>query len=203
MKNGSPLVSKRVAPVPKGPLRFASHLVMAGVDVRTVQEVGGWRTMPMVQRYSHLAPAPRRGSRATSASDAPHRSTANRRATYAELRLRRVDAANSTACCIVNSCQSSHGGLALTGKAADLKSAGPQGPWGFESLALRQLTRSPPLYPSGAFHSRYRGLNSDQREDAGRAESWARDLTERDPRLEAILRSTKVALARRRRASLR
>jgi site-specific recombinase XerD len=35
---------------------FASRLVMAGVDIRTVQELGGWRTLGMVARYSHLAP---------------------------------------------------------------------------------------------------------------------------------------------------
>lgn len=35
---------------------FASRLVIAGVDLRTVQELGGWRTLAMVQRYSHLAP---------------------------------------------------------------------------------------------------------------------------------------------------
>jgi integrase len=35
---------------------FASRLVMAGVDARTVQELGGWRTLAMVARYSHLAP---------------------------------------------------------------------------------------------------------------------------------------------------
>jgi integrase len=35
---------------------FASRLVMAGVDLRTVQVLGGWRTLSMVQRYSHLAP---------------------------------------------------------------------------------------------------------------------------------------------------
>jgi site-specific recombinase XerD len=34
---------------------FASRLVMAGVDLRTVQELGGWRTLAMVQRYAHLA----------------------------------------------------------------------------------------------------------------------------------------------------
>ena len=33
------------------------------------------------------------------------------------------------------------GGLALTGKAADLKSAAPQGAWGFESLALRHTLK--------------------------------------------------------------
>ena len=36
---------------------FASRLVMAGVDVLTVKELGGWRTLAMVQRYAHLAPA--------------------------------------------------------------------------------------------------------------------------------------------------
>jgi integrase len=35
---------------------FASRLVMAGVDLRTVQELGGWKSLKMVQRYSHLAP---------------------------------------------------------------------------------------------------------------------------------------------------
>jgi len=36
---------------------FASRLVMAGVDLRTVQELGGWRTLSMVMRYAHLAPS--------------------------------------------------------------------------------------------------------------------------------------------------
>ncbi len=35
---------------------FASRLVMSGADLRTVQELGGWRTLSMVMRYSHLAP---------------------------------------------------------------------------------------------------------------------------------------------------
>jgi site-specific recombinase XerD len=29
---------------------------MAGVDLLTVKELGGWRTLAMVQRYAHLAP---------------------------------------------------------------------------------------------------------------------------------------------------
>ena len=29
---------------------------MAGVDPLTIKEVGGWRTLAMVQRYAHLAP---------------------------------------------------------------------------------------------------------------------------------------------------
>lgn len=36
---------------------FASRLAMAGVDLRTLQELGGWRTLAMVQRYAHLSPA--------------------------------------------------------------------------------------------------------------------------------------------------
>lgn len=35
---------------------FASRLVMAGVDLRTVQELGGWRSLAMVMKYAHLAP---------------------------------------------------------------------------------------------------------------------------------------------------
>jgi len=33
---------------------FASRLAMAGVDPRTIQELGGWKTLAMVARYSHL-----------------------------------------------------------------------------------------------------------------------------------------------------
>ena len=35
---------------------FASRLVMNGADLRTVQELGGWKSLAMVSRYSHLAP---------------------------------------------------------------------------------------------------------------------------------------------------
>ena len=36
---------------------FASRLVMAGVDFRTVQELMGHKTIHMTMRYSHLSPA--------------------------------------------------------------------------------------------------------------------------------------------------
>jgi len=36
---------------------FASRLVMSGADLRTVQELGGWKDMGMVMRYSHLSPS--------------------------------------------------------------------------------------------------------------------------------------------------
>ena len=35
---------------------FASRLVMKGVDLPTVQDLGGWQTLGMVERYSHLSP---------------------------------------------------------------------------------------------------------------------------------------------------
>jgi len=35
---------------------FASRLVMEGVDLRTVQDLGGWSDLKMVQRYSHVDP---------------------------------------------------------------------------------------------------------------------------------------------------
>ena len=34
---------------------FASRLVMASVDLRTVQELGGWSSLELVQRYAHLS----------------------------------------------------------------------------------------------------------------------------------------------------
>jgi integrase len=35
---------------------FASRLAMAGVDPRTIQELGGWSSLEMVERYTHLGP---------------------------------------------------------------------------------------------------------------------------------------------------
>ena len=34
---------------------FASRLAMAGTDLRTIQEPGGWRSIQMVERYAHLS----------------------------------------------------------------------------------------------------------------------------------------------------
>ena len=41
---------------------FASRLVMAGVDLPTVMELGGWSDLSMVMRYAHLNPQHKRQS---------------------------------------------------------------------------------------------------------------------------------------------
>ena len=35
---------------------FASRLAMAGVDLLTIKDLVGWRTLTMVIRYAHLMP---------------------------------------------------------------------------------------------------------------------------------------------------
>ncbi len=34
---------------------FAPRLAMAGTDLRTIQELGGWRSIQMVERLAHLS----------------------------------------------------------------------------------------------------------------------------------------------------
>jgi len=38
---------------------FASRLAMAGVDMLTIKDLGGWKSLAMVQRYAHLSPSHR------------------------------------------------------------------------------------------------------------------------------------------------
>jgi integrase len=56
---------------------FASRLAMAGVDVRTIQELGGWRTLALVERYAHLSPGHRAEAveRLVNAAEVPTRFT--------------------------------------------------------------------------------------------------------------------------------
>ncbi len=72
--------SKRVI-TPIGPhvLRhtFASRLVMAGVDIRTVQELMGHATIMMTMRYAHLSPDHKRGAMEAMESRFPGKSPAN------------------------------------------------------------------------------------------------------------------------------
>ena len=39
---------------------FASRLAMEGVDLLPIKELGGWKTLSMVQRYAHLSPGHQR-----------------------------------------------------------------------------------------------------------------------------------------------
>jgi len=114
---------------------WASRLVMAGLGLRTLQELGGWRTLGMVERYSHLNPEHLHAAVErlvpTSSADAL------RYGTIPQLHRDCVTASWSVAGCVGSMRLYEHGGLASTGKAVDLKSTGPRGPWGFESLALR------------------------------------------------------------------
>lgn len=41
---------------------FASRLAMEGVDLRAIQELGGWRSLGMVARYAHLSPSHRQSA---------------------------------------------------------------------------------------------------------------------------------------------
>lgn len=36
---------------------FATRLVENGMDLRTVQELGGWATLSLIQRYAHISPS--------------------------------------------------------------------------------------------------------------------------------------------------
>jgi integrase len=64
---------------------FASRLVMQGVDLRTVQELGGWKSLNMVQRYAHLSQDHKRQAvellvkNSTSLITPPHVTTANKK----------------------------------------------------------------------------------------------------------------------------
>ena len=86
--------SKRVID-PIGPhvLRhtFASRLVMAGVDIRTVQELMGHADITMTMRYAHLSPDHKRGAMEAMESRFPGKSPANFHNTPSERDLGEIE----------------------------------------------------------------------------------------------------------------
>ncbi len=39
-----------------GLTEIGSRLAMSGVDLRTIQELGGWKDLGVLMRYAHLSP---------------------------------------------------------------------------------------------------------------------------------------------------
>jgi integrase len=62
---------------------FASRLAMAGVDPRTIQELGGWSSLAMVERYTHLSPTHKAEAVERIAQNSPTLSTTPNRRTRA------------------------------------------------------------------------------------------------------------------------
>lgn len=58
---------------------FASRLTMEGVDLLTIKDLGGWKTLAMVQRYAHLSPGHRHAAieRLASSKVEPERAQAS------------------------------------------------------------------------------------------------------------------------------
>src|SRR5215470_487376 len=60
-------------------LTFGSRLAMEGVDLLTIKELGGWRSLSMVSRYAHLSLSHRNQAiRATGESRSERRRTGSR-----------------------------------------------------------------------------------------------------------------------------
>jgi integrase len=56
---------------------FASRLAMEGIELLTVKELGGWKSLAMVARYAHLSP-PTEGTRRTPGNTSSSTETAQR-----------------------------------------------------------------------------------------------------------------------------
>jgi len=89
---------------------YASHLVMSGVDLVTVKELLGHKTMKMTLRYAHLS--------------ASHKMKAVQSLKFFDGHFLDTSREVKEAENIISRCSTTDGGLVLTGKAVDLKSTG-------------------------------------------------------------------------------
>jgi integrase len=89
---------------------YASHLVMSGVDLMTVKELLGHKTIKMTLRYAHLSPF--------------HKMKAVQSLKFFDGHFLDTSKEVKEAENILSRCHTTNGGLVLTGKAVDLKSTG-------------------------------------------------------------------------------
>jgi integrase len=121
---------------------FASRLVMAGVDIRTVQELMGHKTIQVTMRYAHLAPEHQLEAvqRLCNTGSAVSKATDTR--TDTSVLAVSVGAAQGQAKRLTCNEIALNARMAKLADAADLKSVGLQWLWGFKSPSGHQQNQA-------------------------------------------------------------